>query len=41
MNKDLLPGILKTSMFGYDGKGKLKINSVEELTNLNINFKNE
>ena len=41
MNKDLLPGILKTSMFGYDGKGQLKINSVEELANLNIDFKNE
>ena len=30
-NKDLLPGLLKTSMFGYDGKGQLKINSIDEL----------
>ncbi len=41
MNKDLLPGILKTSRFGYDGKGQLKINSAKELENLKINFKYE
>ena len=40
-NKDLLPGLLKTSMFGYDGKGQLKINSINELNNLKIEFNNE
>ena len=40
-NKDLLPGLLKTSMFGYDGRGQLKINSINELNNLKIEFNNE
>ena len=39
INKDLLPGILKTSKFGYDGKGQLKINSVKEIQDLKIDFK--
>ena len=41
VNKDLLPGILKTSRFGYDGKGQYKINSINEIKNLNIDFKKE
>ena len=41
INKDLLPGILKTSRFGYDGKGQLKIGSIKDLENLKIDFNNE
>ena len=36
--KDLLPGILKTTTLGYDGKGQYPINSVEEFNSLNINL---
>ena len=38
---DLLPGFLKTSTLGYDGKGQLKINSEKNLDNLKIDFKKE
>ena len=41
INEDLFPGILKTSRFGYDGKGQLKINSNSEIKNLKIDFKNK
>ena len=34
---DFIPGILKTSTLGYDGKGQFKINSLEEI-NQNIDF---
>jgi 5-(carboxyamino)imidazole ribonucleotide synthase len=37
----LLPGILKTCTLGYDGKGQYKINSLNEISNLNIDFNNE
>ena len=40
-NIDLLPGMLKTCTLGYDGKGQYKINSSEELDNLNPDFKKE
>ena len=36
--EDLLPGILKTTTLGYDGKGQFPINSIEELNSLNIDF---
>ena len=36
--EDLLPGILKTTTLGYDGKGQYPINSIEELSSLNIYF---
>jgi len=36
--KDLLPGILKTTTLGYDGKGQHSINSIEEFNSLNIDF---
>ena len=36
--KDFLPGILKTTTLGYDGKGQYPINSFEELDSLNIDF---
>ena len=38
INSDLLPGILKTCTLGYDGKGQYKINSIDEIKNLNIDF---
>ena len=40
-NVKLLPGILKTWTLGYDGKGQYKINSIEDLNNLNIDFSKE
>ena len=36
--EDFLPGILKTTTLGYDGKGQHPINSIEELASLNIDF---
>ena len=36
--EDLLPGILKTTTLGYDGKGQYPINSIEEFDSLNIDF---
>jgi len=35
---DLLPGILKTTTLGYDGKGQYPINSIKEFNSLNIDF---
>ena len=40
-NTKLLPGILKTCTLGYDGKGQFKINSTEDLNNLNVDFSKE
>ena len=40
-NKNLLPGILKTCTLGYDGKGQHKINSIDELKNLSIDYNND
>ena len=36
--EDFLPGILKTTTLGYDGKGQYPINSIEEFNSLNIDF---
>ena len=36
--EDFLPGILKTSTMGYDGKGQYPINKIEDIENLNIDF---
>ena len=36
--EDFLPGILKTTTLGYDGKGQHPINSSNELNSLNIDF---
>ncbi len=36
--EDFLPGILKTTTLGYDGKGQHPINSIDELNSLNIDF---
>ena len=38
---DFLPGILKTTTLGYDGKGQYPIKSIKEIDSLNINFDNE
>lgn len=38
---DLLPGILKTTTLGYDGKGQYPIQSLEDIENLNIDFSKE
>jgi 5-(carboxyamino)imidazole ribonucleotide synthase len=35
---DLLPGILKTTTLGYDGKGQYPINSIEEFNLLYVDF---
>tara|TARA_B100000787_G_scaffold167986_1_gene155852 strand:- start:580 stop:1626 length:1047 start_codon:yes stop_codon:yes gene_type:complete len=36
--EDFLPGILKTTTLGYDGKGQHPVQSMEELNSLNIDF---
>tara|TARA_B100001057_G_C22804348_1_gene932740 strand:- start:326 stop:1372 length:1047 start_codon:yes stop_codon:yes gene_type:complete len=35
---DFLPGILKTTTMGYDGKGQYPINSISDFNKLNLNF---
>ena len=40
-NSNLIPGILKTCVLGYDGKGQYKIDSVENLNDLNLDFSKE
>ena len=39
--KDFLPGILKTTTMGYDGKGQYPIKNIDEIETLNIDFNNE
>tara|TARA_Y100000590_G_scaffold467027_1_gene644378 strand:- start:636 stop:1682 length:1047 start_codon:yes stop_codon:yes gene_type:complete len=39
--QNFLPGILKTSTLGYDGKGQYRINTIKDLNDLDINFSNE
>ena len=39
--QELLPGILKTTTLGYDGKGQYLINSIEDLNEINIDFSKE
>jgi 5-(carboxyamino)imidazole ribonucleotide synthase len=38
---DFLPGILKTTTMGYDGKGQYPIKNIKEIKNLNIDFSKE
>ena len=38
---DFLPGILKTTTMGYDGKGQYPIKSLKEISELNIDFSKE
>ena len=40
-NKTLIPGLLKTCTLGYDGKGQFKLNSVNDLNDLVIDFSKE
>ena len=40
-NINLIPGILKTCTLGYDGKGQYKINSIESLENIALDFNKE
>ena len=40
-NKDLIPGILKTSTLGYDGKGQYKLENIERINDIKINFNRE
>jgi 5-(carboxyamino)imidazole ribonucleotide synthase len=36
--KELLPGILKTTTLGYDGKGQHPINSLKNLDSINVDY---
>ena len=36
--EDFLPGILKTTTMGYDGKGQYPIKSIKDLSSLNLDF---
>tara|TARA_B110000008_G_scaffold152411_1_gene153632 strand:- start:544 stop:1590 length:1047 start_codon:yes stop_codon:yes gene_type:complete len=36
--EDFLPGIIKTTTLGYDGKGQYPIKSINELNSLNLDF---
>ena len=36
--EDFLPGILKTTTMGYDGKGQYPITKIEDLNSINIDF---
>ena len=38
---DFLPGILKTTTMGYDGKGQYLIKNLDEINNLKIDFSKE
>jgi 5-(carboxyamino)imidazole ribonucleotide synthase len=39
--QDFLPGLLKTTTLGYDGKGQYLLNSIEDINKLNIDFSKE
>ncbi len=39
--QDFLPGILKTTTLGYDGKGQYPIETLDELNSLNVDFTKE
>ena len=39
--QDLLPGLLKTTTLGYDGKGQYLINNIDDLNTLNIDYSKE
>ena len=36
--QDLLPGLLKTTTLGYDGKGQHLVNNIEDLNSLDIDY---
>ena len=37
-SSNLIPGILKTSTLGYDGKGQYKIDDKKQLDNINVDY---
>ena len=39
--EDLLPGILKTTTMGYDGKGQYPIKEISDIEKINIDFSKE
>jgi len=39
--EDFLPGILKTTTLGYDGKGQYPIKTIKDVNSLNIDFSRE
>ena len=39
--KDMLPGILKTTTLGYDGKGQYPIKDIKDIDKVNIDFSKE
>jgi 5-(carboxyamino)imidazole ribonucleotide synthase len=39
--QDLLPGLLKTTTLGYDGKGQYLINSIQDLDSIQIDYSKE
>ena len=39
--KDFIPGILKTSTMGYDGKGQYPLRNIEDIEKINIDFSKE
>ena len=39
--QDMLPGLLKTTTLGYDGKGQYLIQKIQDLETLNIDFSKE
>ena len=41
LNLNLIPGILKTCTLGYDGKGQIKIDSIEKLDEISPDFEKE
>ena len=40
-NLNLLPGILKTTTLGYDGKGQIRLNNKNEIDKYKIDFNNQ
>ena len=38
---DYVPGIIKTCTLGYDGKGQYKINSLDEIDKINLDYSQE
>ena len=39
--EDFLPGLLKTTTMGYDGKGQFPIQNIEQISSLDIDFSKE
>ena len=41
LNENLIPGLLKTCTLGYDGKGQYKINSLDDIDKINLDYSQE